>query len=238
MLKYLVASVLSLCLFADVALGDEATIKKNLQERFAGAKVQNVNKTPIKGMYEVLMEGQLLYTDEKADYFIVGTLVETKTQRNLTEARMRELFKVNFGALPFDQAIKIVKGDGKRKMVVFSDPDCPFCKKLEKEMEGINNVTIYTFLFPIASLHPNAGERAKAVWCAPDRAKAWTDLMLKGIEPKNGAACDTPLAKIAELGKKLRVNGTPAIIFADGRMVPGAVPADQLEKLLNEASGK
>ena len=238
MLKKIVASSLSLFLLACTAQADEAAIKKTLQERFQGAAVQSIAKTPIKGMYEVVVEGQILYVDEKADYFIAGALVDTKTQKNLTEARMQDLMKVNFSTLPLDLAIKVVKGDGKRKLVVFSDPDCPFCKKLEKEMEGLNNVTVYTFLYPIASLHPNAGARAKAVWCSADRNKAWTDLMQNGIEPKNGAACDTPLEKVAELGKKLKVNGTPALIFTDGRRVPGAIPVAQIEKFLNEAAAK
>lgn len=238
MLKRIVVSSLSLFLLACTAQADEAAIKKTLQERFQGAVVQSITKTPIKGMYEVLVEGQILYVDEKADYFIAGALVDTKTQKNLTEARMQELMKVNFSALPLELAIKVVKGDGKRQMAVFSDPDCPFCKKLEKEMEGLNNVTIYTFLYPIASLHPNAAERAKAIWCSPDRNKAWTDLMLNGVEPKSGTTCEAPLEKIAELGRKLKVNGTPALIFTDGRRVPGAVPVAQIEKFLNEAAAK
>ena len=238
MLKKLLAIALPVFLLACSAQADEAAIKKNLQERFAGATVKSVAKTPVKGIYEVVMDGQMLYSDEKADYLFVGTLVEAKTQRNITEARMRELFKVNFSALPFEQAIKMVKGDGKRKMVVFSDPECPFCKKLEHELESVNNVTIYTFLYPIASLHPNAAEKSKTIWCAPDRAKAWNDFMLKGIEPKNAGTCETPLAQLAELGKKFNINGTPTIIFESGRLVPGAVPAAELEKMLNVPPAK
>ena len=238
MLKKIVASSLSFFLLAGIAQADEAVIKKTLQERYKGAVVQSVAKTPIKGIYEAVVEGQILYVDENADYFIAGALVDTKTKKNLTQARMQDLNRVNFSALPLDLAIKVVKGDGKRKLVVFSDPDCPFCKKLEKEMVGLNNVTIYTFLYPIAALHPNAGERAKAVWCSPDRSKAWTDLMVNGIEPKNSAACDTPLEKVAALGKKLNVNGTPALVFADGRRIPGAAALVDIEKALNEASAK
>lgn len=238
MLKRIIASSLSLFLLACTAQADEAAIKKTLQQRFEGAVVQSVTKTPMKGVYEVVIEGQILYVNENADHFIAGAMVETKTQKNLTAARMQDLMKVNFSTLPLDLAIKVVKGDGKRKVVVFSDPDCPYCRKLEKEMEGLNNVTIYTFLYPIASLHPSAGERAKAVWCSPDRNKAWTDLMLKGIEPTPGVACDTPLEKVAELGRKLKVNGTPALIFTDGRRVPGAISTAEIEGYLNEASAK
>lgn len=238
MLKRIVASSLSLFLLACTAQADEAAIKKTMEDRFQGAVVKSIAKTPIKGIYEVVVEGQILYVDEKADYFIAGALVDTKTKKNLTQARMQDLNKVDFSALPLDLAIKVVKGNGKRKLVVFSDPDCPFCKKLERELVGLNNVTIYTFLFPIASLHPNAGDRAKAVWCSPDRAKAWNDLMLNGVEPKNSATCDTPLEKVAALGRKLNVNGTPALIFADGRRIPGAAALADIEKFLNEASTK
>jgi thiol:disulfide interchange protein DsbC len=231
MLKRILAGLLCLAL-SPLAFADEAAIKQNLQTRFPGAEVQNIAKTPIKGVYEVIMEGRLIYTDENADYLIIGSLVDAKSQRNLTEERVRQLFKVNFDALPLDLAIKIVKGDGKRRMAVFSDPDCPFCHKLEKDLQSITNVTIYTFLYPLAGLHPAAGEKAKAIWCAPDRVKAWNDFMQKGKLPK-AVSCETPIEKIAELGQKLRVTGTPTIIFADGRMVPGVVPAAQLEKLLD-----
>jgi thiol:disulfide interchange protein DsbC len=231
MLKKIFAGLFCVTLSVSIASADEAAIKHNLQTRFPGAEVQNVAKTPVKGIYEVIMEGRLIYVDENADYLFVGNLVDAKSQRNLTEERMRQLLKVDFDALPLDLAIKIVKGNGKRRMAVFSDPDCPFCHKLEKDLQSVTNVTIYTFLYPIAGLHPAAGEKAKAIWCAPDRAKAWNDFMQQGKLPK-GVACETPIEKIAELGRKLRVTGTPTIIFADGRMVPGAVPAAQLEQLL------
>ena len=212
---------------------NEAVIKKALLTKFSGAHVQNIQKTPYDGLYEVLMDGQLLYTDAKVNYLFAGNLIDAKTQRNLTAARMRDLMQVKFDTLPLDLAIKQVKGDGKRKMAVFSDPDCPYCKKLDADLVNVNNVTIYTFLYPIASLHPDADSHAKAIWCAPDRARAWDDLMRSGTLPQTGTDCATPLAKIAELGSQLRINGTPTIIFADGLRVPGAVPVAQLEKLLN-----
>lgn len=237
----LMVCLLSGFLFAGAALADskpsagEAAIKKALLAQFSDAKVQSIQKTQYGGLYEVMMDGQLFYTDEKVSYFFVGNVIDAKTQRNVTEERIRDLMRVKFDALPLESAIKQVKGNGSRKMAVFSDPDCPYCKRLDAELAKVTDVTIYTFLYPIASLHPQAGEKAKAVWCAPDRAKAWDDLMQKGtVPPQAGAKCDTAsLAKIAELGAKLKVNGTPTIIFSDGLRVPGMVPAPQLEKLLN-----
>lgn len=237
MLKKSVIGGLLALSFTQSALSDESVVRKNLQNKFPGAEIQSVAKTPINGLYEVVLEGQMLYADEKADYVLVGNLVEVKTQRNLTAERMRDLFKVNFDALPFDKAIKVVKGNGKRRIAVFSDPDCPFCRKLEKDLEGVDNVTIYTFLYPIEGLHPDATAKAKAIWCAPDRAKAWSDMMLRNTLPKNNGKCKNPVDEIVALGQKLRISGTPTIIFSDGRVVPGAVPPEQLEKLM-DAAGK
>lgn len=233
-----IAALLTLLLFAASASADEAALRKNLQARFPGIQVQNVAKSPIKGLYEVVLQGRLIYVDEKADYFILGSIIDAKTRRNLTEARMRQLFRVRFDTLPLDLAIKVVKGNGRRKIAVFSDPDCPYCRQLEQELKGIDNVTVYTFLFPIDSLHPGASSKAKAIWCAPDRARAWTAWMQEGKPPPAGADCATPLARLAALGAKLNVNGTPTIVFADGRVVPGAVPLPQLEKLLDASAGK
>lgn len=236
----LMVCLLSTVLFSGAALADakpgtgEEAVKKGLLAKFADAKVQSVRKTPYGGLYEVLMDGQLFYTDEKVGYFFIGNVIDAKTDRNVTEERMRDIMRVKFDSLPLDAAIKKVKGSGKRKLAVFSDPDCPYCKKLEAELAKVTDVTIYTFLYPIASLHPQAGDKAKAVWCSADRVKAWDELMQKGTVPQAVANCDaSSLAKVAELGAKLKVNGTPTLIFADGLRVPGMVPAAQLEKFLN-----
>lgn len=222
---------------ATSALADETKIRQEIKKKLPGIEARSVTKTPFPGLYEVVAGNQLFYTDEKVNYLMVGSLIDVKSQTNLTEQRVRSIFRVNFAALPFDTAIKVVKGNGKRKLAIFSDPDCPFCKKLEQELATISDVTLYTFLFPVDSLHPEAAAKAKAVWCAPDRAKAWDDLMLKGTVPQAGN-CETPIAKTAELAKKLNINGTPTLIFEDGRMVPGLVPAAQLDKLLNAALTK
>ncbi len=224
------------------ALADEASVKKALEGKLEGIKIDSVRKTPFKGLYEVLAEDKLLYVDEKAEYILLGRLLDArgKELKDLTAQRASELEKkrrIDFASLPLDAAIKFVKGNGKRTLVVFSDPDCPFCKRFEQELEKVSDVTVYLFLYPIPSLHPQAADRAKAVWCANDRAKAWSDLMLKNVEPaaKN---CDNPLEKIAALGQKYRIQGTPTLVFADGRVVPGMIPAQRLEAELNKAAGK
>lgn len=234
-----VANLALLALFSVVvgsaqAGSAEDGIRKNLQTKFPEAHGLAISKVTAGNLYEVVVDGEFVfYTDDKVNFILNGNLFDSKTQRNLTEARMRELQKAQFDKLPFDSAIKVVKGNGKRVMAVFSDVDCPFCRRLEDELAKVTDVTIYTFLYPIDSLHPNAAQKSRAVWCAPDRNKAWNDLITKGIEPKNPGTCDTPLPKILELGARMGVRGTPALFFADGRRVPGLAPAEQLEKFLN-----
>jgi thiol:disulfide interchange protein DsbC len=189
-----------------------------------------------------VVDGEVLYTDSDFTYLIAGSLIETKTKTNLTDARQREIedkklksLAFPFEQLPFDLAIKKVKGDGSRKVAVFSDPDCPFCRKLERDIEKVTNVTIYIFLFPIEQLHPKAPELARAIWCAPDRVKAWDEYLLKAVVPKS-PKCDNPVEKLVAYGQSKKINGTPTIFFADGKRVPGAIPAERFEELLNKAS--
>lgn len=223
-------AALSLCASA---LADEAAIRKAFKDKFPELNVEKVTRTPYSGLYEVFAQDQIVYTDEKGSFVVIGRLVDLKSGQDVTSERRGELSRVNFNDLPLSLAIKIVKGNGKRKMAVFSDPDCPFCKRLENELTKVTDVTIYTFLYPIDSLHPNAAEKARAVWCSSEQVKSWNDLMLNGVTPKATAKCDDPISKIAELGEKYRVTGTPTIIFSNGRKVPGAVPAEELEKMLN-----
>ena len=229
-------------LSACVARADEAEIRKAIQDKFSEVKIQKITKTPYGGLFEVYMLGEggkrdiLVYTDSKGSFLVEGNLIDLKQDKNITSERRAELTKVNFDSLPLDLALKVVKGNGKRKMVVFSDPDCPFCKRLEGDLAKITDVTIYTFLYPIDSLHPQAREASKAIWCAPDRVKAWNDYMQTRATPAGPANCDTPLDKIAALGEKYRISGTPTIFFANGRKVPGAIPAEQLEKMLDAAA--
>lgn len=217
---------------------DEASVKKIFSSKFPGAKVQSVSKAPMKGMYEVYAEGQLLYTNESVSHLLIGNLIDVANKQNLTDLRMQKLMAVPFDTLPLNSAITSVKGNGKRKLAVFSDPDCPYCKKLEEELRGITNVTVYTFLYPVEGLHPGSTDKAKAIWCAPDRLKAWEDWMLLGSLPKTPASCETPIPSIVSLGQKLGITGTPTLIFADGRRVPGAIPPAHIEKILDSTQSK
>lgn len=239
MLKRIIAALVLVSATA-ATFADETGIRKAIQAAYPKVKVDSVSKTPYPGLYEVFLEGQLVYTDENFSYFIAeGRLIDPKTKKDLTSSRMEELTKVDFNGLPLDQAIKVVRGNGSRKVVVFSDPDCPFCKKLElQELAPINDVTIYTFLYPLEGLHPDAGNKAKAIWCSSDKVKAWNDWMLKGQLDKTNTSCDTPLDKIAALGRKLGISSTPTLIFADGKRMLGAYPSKDIEKALGTAEKK
>jgi thiol:disulfide interchange protein DsbC len=232
MLKKITAGLLMMSSFAVVA--DEASVRKAVQAAYPKIKVESVTKTPFNGLYEVFVDGQILYTNDNFSWFIAeGRLIDAKSKKELTSARLEELTKVDFDALPLDQAIKVVRGNGSRKVAVFSDPDCPFCKKLEqKELLPLTDVTIYTFLFPLESLHPDSSNKSKAIWCAPDRVKAWNDWIINGQIVKGGVSCDTPLDKNAALGRKLGVTSTPTLIFADGKRMLGAYPSAEIEKAL------
>ena len=228
-----VCLLLALLIFAGTAAADEASVRKAVQVKFPQSKIESVTKTPYFGLYEVYIDRELFYTDDKVDYFILGSIFDGKTMQNLSEERKRKLSAIKFDTLPLDSAIKIVKGNGKRKVAIFSDPYCPFCERLEKDMVNVTDVTIYTFLYPIESLHPGATEKAKAIWCSPDRIKAWNDFMLKRSGPEAQSSCDTPVDRIVEYGRSKGINGTPTVVFADGQVIPGAIPTAQLEQILN-----
>ena len=225
--------LLVLFVFAGAAAADEASVKKAVQAKFPQSSVESVTKTPYFGLYEVYIDKDIFYTDEKLSYIILGNIFDGKTMQNLSAERKRKLSAIKFDTLPLDLAIKIVKGNGKRKVAIFSDPDCPFCQRLERDMLNVTDVTIYTFLYPIESLHPGATEKAKAIWCSSDRVKAWNDLMLNRAGPEVNASCDNPVDKIIDFGQSKGIRGTPTLIFADGRVIPGAIPPAQLEQILN-----
>ena len=233
MFKKLLATALLSFAAANV-YADEASMRKAIEAAYPKMSVESIVKTPYAGLYEVYMNGQIVYTDEKFNFLIAeGHLVDSKTKRDVTTDRLADLSKIDFSSLPLDQAIKVVKGNGSRKMAVFSDPDCPFCKRLEQnELSNISDVTIYTFLMPLEQLHPDAANKAKAIWCAADRSKAWQDWALNGQLPKKAASCDAPLEKVASLARKLGVTSTPTIFFADGKRMLGAYPAAEIEKAL------
>ncbi len=235
-LSHLVLSALMLIGMA--AHANEAVIRKAITGKFPGAQIASVTKTPYGGLYEVLIDGELVYSSADGKYLVMGNIIELATRRNLTAARMEKLNAVKWNTLPLDKAIKEVRGDGSRKLVVFSDADCPFCKKLEPEIEKLSNVTVYTFLYPIEGLHPQAIPTSKQIWCEKDRLKAWKAYMLRGERPKASGECANPVDDVIALGNKLRVSGTPTLIFENGQRVPGYVPADKLDQLLTVASKK
>ena len=212
------------------AHADAAKVKDLLQKNYPQlGKIDKTNKANILGLYEVVVQDQLFYTDEKAQYLINGSIIDLKTMRNLTEERSRKLFAIDFNSLPLDLAVKKVKGNGQRKMAYFSDPNCGFCQKLESELKNVDNVTLYLFML---SIFDGSDKKVQGVWCSKDQVKAWDNLMLNHVQPPAGT-CDAPTAKLMELSKKLNINGTPALIFADGVLIPGFRPAAELEKSLN-----
>lgn len=219
------------------AIADEASLKKAIEAAYPKFKVESVTKTPYAGLYEVFMGGQIIYTDEKLTFLIAeGHLVDPKTKKDITGERLEELTKIDFFSLPLDQAIKVVKGNGSRKLVVFSDVDCPFCKRLEQnELSNITDVTIYTFLYPIEQLHPDAANKSKSIWCAPNRVKAWNDWIFNNKLPTTTAKCEVPLEKVGELARKYGVSSTPTLFFADGRRLLGAQPYKEIESYLQAA---
>lgn len=215
-----------------------AAIRKNLAAKFPGAEIKNVAKTDYLGLYEVMLDDNLIYTDPKVAYIFVGAMYDTATKQNLTDARTRRLNRVAVDKLPYELAFKRVKGDGSRKLVLFSDADCPFCHRLESEIKGLDNVTIYTFLFPIDQLHPDAARKSKQIWCAPDKVRAWDEFFVSGKLPDNKGECGDPIAKTQALGNSLKINATPTLVFADGTLIPGALPLAQIEKEMASADAE
>ena len=213
-------------------------VKKALEQKFPGAEVRGVTKTQYFGLYEVQFDDRIVYTDAKAKYLMVGAVYDTESKTNLTEERLRKLNRVDVAQLPLEMAIKTVKGNGARTLYIFSDADCPFCAKLEQELKNVTDVTIYTFLYPIDSLHPDAARKSRVIWCADDRAKAWETYYDSGALPDNKGDCDNPVAKTAELGAKYRVTATPTLVFVDGTVQPGAMPAQRLETELKNADSE
>jgi thiol:disulfide interchange protein DsbC len=230
--------VLSLLAASQFVLADEASLKKAVEAAYPKFKVESVVKTPYAGLYEVFMGGQIVYTDEKLTFLIAeGRLVDPKTKKDVTGERLEELTKIDFNSLPLDQAIKVVKGNGSRKLVVFSDVDCPYCKRLEQnELVNINDVTVYTFLYPLQQLHPDAPAKSKSIWCASNRVKAWQDWILNGQLPTSTGTCEVPLEKVGELARKIGVTSTPTLIFADGKRMMGAQPYKEIEKYMQAAT--
>ncbi|MDO9200745.1 MAG: DsbC family protein [Hydrogenophaga sp.] len=230
--------ILLLTLLAALSLGavaQEATIRKNLAERLPNLpKIDEVSKTPMPGLYEVRVnQSEIFYTDEKGDFLIQGSLIDTQARVDLTEQRLDKLSAIAYKDLPIKDAFTIVRGNGKRKMAVFSDPNCGYCKRLERDLAKIDNVTVHLFLYPILSA--DSTEKSRNIWCSKDKGKAYLDWMVRDVTPAT-ASCDaSAMARNVEFGKKSRITGTPTVIFADGTRVPGAIDVARIEKFLTEA---
>ena len=217
---------------------EAAAVKKLMEQRFPGAAIKAVTKSPYFGLYEVQFDGQIVYTDARVAYVLVGSVYDAATKNNLTEERLRKLNRVAVEELPLNLALRKVKGNGQRKLFVFSDADCPYCKRLEDELKNVDNVTVYTYLYPIDQLHPDAARKSRMIWCAPDRQKAWDEFFASGKLPDNKGDCDNPVTATAALGQKLRFSATPTLIFADGSVIPGALPAQRIEAELQKAEAE
>jgi len=218
---------------APTAFADEAAIRKNIGERIPQfPKIDEVSKTAIPGIFEFRIGSEVYYTDEQGNYLIARQIVDTKTRVNLTEERVAKLTAVDFKTLPLKDALVWKQGTGERKLVVFADPNCGYCKKFERDLQAVKDVTVYTFLYPI--LGGDSPEKSKAIWCAKDNTKTWRDWMIKGTPiPETGAQCDTSaLDRIQALGKRYRITGTPGLVFEDGRKQAGAMNTEQIEKQL------
>lgn len=236
----MLAALLPAAPLVSQARAGDSEIRQAVTTLAPGAQVKSIAKTALPGIMEVVIDGangpMVVYADDKGLNLLVGDLLDVKSRRNLTRERMDQLTAVSWDSLPLQNAIKIVKGAGKRKLAVFSDPDCPYCKKAEFELAKLDNVSIYIFPYPLP-MHPDAERKAKLVWCSKDRAQAWQDLLLKGKLPAGKADCANPVDENLALGQKLRIDGTPAMIFANGKRVPGYRPAEQLEAMLAAANG-
>ena len=218
------------------AHAQEATIRKNLSERLPSLpKIDEVRPAPIKGLYEVRVnQSEVFYTDAKGDFLIQGSIIDTQKRVDLTEERVNKLNAVAFKDLPLKDAFTIVRGKGTRKLAVFEDPNCGYCKRFERDLAKIDDVTVYVFLYPI--LGQDSVEKSRHIWCAKDRAQAFQDWMTDSVTP-TAANCDTSaLQRNVEFGRKTRITGTPTVFFADGTRVPGAIGADRVEAMLKQAA--
>ena len=235
--------LLRLCLLLSLgayglAQADEALIRKNLQARLPDmGKIDEVRKSELPGLFEVRVDGvDIYYTDAQANYLIDGILIDTRSKRNLTEERVDKLTAIKFEALPLKDAFVVVRGKGERKLAVFEDPNCGYCKRFERDLQKVDNVTVYMFLLPV--LGADSMEKSKAIWCAKDRGAAWLDWMLREQAASAApASCDAgAIVRNAEVGRKHKITGTPTLIFSNSTRVPGAIDNKRVEQLLAQAA--
>ena len=209
-----------------------AALRQTLEARFPDIPVLDVKPAPVPGWYEVFTGEAIAYADESGDHLLLGSMMDTRTKLNLTNASLDAHNSIDFATLPFAQSIEVVKGRGTREIAVFSDPDCPFCQKLEHELASVDDVKVHIFLYPLTSLHPDARTKAHAIWCAQDRPQAWVEWMREG-KLREAVSCESdPIDELHTLGQKLRINSTPTIFLASGHRISSALSAAELERLL------
>ncbi len=234
LMSFAVLSAALLSASAVFAQGEEALIRKNLKERMPHIQpIDEIRRTPMAGLFELRVDGtEIYYTDASGSYLIQGQLIDTKSQRNLTDERVQKITAIDFKTLPLKDAITIVRGNGERKLAVFEDPNCGYCKRFERELAKADNITVYLFLYPI--LGKDSVEKSKSIWCAKEPGKSWQDWMVRDQSPAS-ASCDTAaLKRNTEFGQKMKITGTPTLVFTDGTRVPGAIELAQIEKMLGK----
>lgn len=233
--------VAGFAMFVGIALGpavaDEAKVRQKLQSKFPSMTVDSVTKAPFAGLYEVVLDGEIVYTDDKVDYFFGGNIYDIRTlpPRNLTQDSTQRL-TVKTLASAQANAVKRVKGNGKRILYTFEDPNCGYCKQLHRELEKVSDITVYVYMTPILS--KDSADKARAVWCAKDRARAWDEVMQTGAVSASNGNCATPIEKNLQMMRRFGVSGTPAIYLSDGRQIGGYIPAEKIEQALKSVPGK
>ena len=225
----------ALCLAVLPASADEAQIRKVIEAKLGGATIESVQPIPVLGLYEVVIRSddgpRIVYTDAQATSIILGSIYDVGHDRNLTEERMNKLLSISMDKLPLQDAVKIRRGNGRRVLVMFSDPYCPACQQFEKELFRVDDITIYVFMYPV--IHPELAEQSKAIWCSPDRSKAWLDLALRGKRPSANAGCANPIESNLALGHRLGVNSTPTLFLANGERLRGGLTSAHLAATLD-----
>ena len=221
----------------DVDAKTVKTLTETLQSRFSDVVVHGVYPSPLPGLYEVLTDKELIYTNDRASLVLVGSIIDTQTHENLSGKRWNQLNSVDFSTLPLDRAIKVVRGNGTRILAVFADPLCPYCKELENALEELSDSTVYVFLYPLEGIHPGASAQAHKIWCASDRSVAWSEWMLHQTQPSaEPAQCDaSTLQEVQHLGERLLVNSTPTLFLHNGQRLRGMPPKDRLPGILDSS---
>jgi thiol:disulfide interchange protein DsbC len=234
------AALLLLLIMGAASWANEAQIRRVLEPKLAGAKIEGVSPAPLQGLWEVRVrmqdgEVQIFYTDAVAAYLVQGRIYDLREDRDLTEQRLRKLNAIRFDALPLDLAVRVQRGNGKRVLAMFSDPYCPACRNFERQLAQIDDITVYVFMYPV--IRPENVDHSRAVWCSPDRQKAWLELAAseRAKVPSASPGCPNPVDKVLELGRKLGVNSTPTLYFANGERFSGGLSAADLRSLLDQA---